>query len=275
MMIRTITKRLPEGATVLPAVAPSEPRRVHLVLPVGAGVILREPGKAPHRIGERGLGWVPSRAPVAVCCGRPTDVMWLEISPRLLDRRPALAAQWPDRPSPSSSLVAPVRAFLEAVVTGDSGGRAEPAVDDLLLGMLEALVHEAKEEPAAGSPTAPVTSPPTVRVPARVPLRLQAIAHIAASRDDRSLSPHQIARGLRISVRQLQRAFEEAGSTVVAEIRRQRLEAATALLVDETCDRLSIAEIATLAGFRNDAELRRALASNRGATPTELRSGRS
>lgn len=255
--------RMPAGATVVRASPASEPRSVHLLLPVDSSLIVRERGGTQYLVARRQLSWLPSWTTAALYNSQPCELAWVELPSRLLDSHAALAAPWPSRPAPASALIEPVRAFVQTSVAG--GHAVEPLAarlfEDLLGSMVEALVLEARGAyPVSGT--------------VRPPLRMQAIAHISAFRESPTLSPQQIARSLRISVRQLQRAFEEAGTTVAAEIRRQRLEAAVGMLTCDDFDSLTVAEIATRAGFRNDAELRRALSSGTGATPSELRSRR-
>lgn len=254
---------LPAGPLLLAPAPASEPRALDLVLPVDAPLVVRDRTGNQHLVGRRSLTWLPGWLPAGLYTACPGEVAWVRVPDVLLDERSALAAPLPPAPAPASALIDPVRAFVQTAVADELA--LEPIAarlfDELLVGMLEALVLEARG-------VAPLTGG------VRPPLRMQAIAHISAFRDSPALSPQQIARSLRISVRQLQRAFEEAGTTVAAEIRRQRLEAAVEMLTDDRFDALSIADVAGRAGFRNDAELRRALGADGGTTPSQLRGRR-
>lgn len=105
-------------------------------------------------------------------------------------------------------------------------------------------------------------------------LRERAIAFIASSKNDPDLSVTEIARALSISVRHLQRIFQEAGSTVSAEIRRQRVWEAHMILNQQKYDVLTVVQIAERTGFRTVRELRRAHVQYFGVTPREVRKQR-
>lgn len=264
--------RMPSGATVLRPCPPSEPRAIDLLLPVEASVIVRERAGGRHLVGPRELSWLPTWSAAALYAASECEVAWVQVPGRVLDAHPGLEAPMPSHPAPGSTLIEPIRAFVQTAVAGEHSVQplAARLFEDLLGALLEAAALEARGgRYGRGKPAdLPAGAP-------RPGFRAQAMAHIAAFRDAPDLSPQQIARSLRISVRQLQRAFEEGGTTVAAEIRRLRLEAAIGMLTAADFDGLTVAEIAARAGFRNDAELRRALASWMGATPSELRSRRS
>jgi AraC-like DNA-binding protein len=263
--------RLPAGATVARPASASEPRSIQLLLPVDSALVVRSRESRHHHVGQHELVWLPNWLATAIYCSQPATTVWVDLPTRSWQRHPALSGTLPAHPARGSLLVQPVRAFVQSLLT--RSGTAEPLsarlVEDLLGTMLGSLVLEARG--AGAGPTGVAGSDGA----ARPPLHARAIAHIAAFRDDPGLSPQQIARSLRISVRQLQRSFEEAGTTVAAEIRRQRLDAAVRMLDDASFDSLTVAEVAARAGFRNDAELRRALAALAGTTPSTLRARRS
>jgi AraC-like DNA-binding protein len=255
--------RLPSGTLVARPAPAAEPRAIQLLLPQDSALTVHESGGAARLVGTHDLVWLPTWRAAAVQCTRPVSTVWVELPARVWQKQLDLGGSLPAHPAPGSLLVEPVRAFVHSLLAG--GRSAEPLsarlVEDLLATMLGALVLEARGSlQGAGA--------------AHPPLRARAVAHIAAFRDDPGLSPQHIARSLRISIRQLQRSFEEAGTTVAGEIRRQRLEAAIRMLTDGAFDALTVAEVAARAGFRNDAELRRALAALAGATPTALRARR-
>lgn len=275
--------RMPKGAVVVrPSAAVSDPT-VHLLLPLDAPLLVRERDGDQYVVGLQSLTWLPEWMTAALFCARPCDVVCVELPVRgrdgqvvpngagsngALPARPVLNGRelngpLPPHPAADSSLVPSVRAFVQSAlaIPANREPLAARLFEDMLRAMVEALVVEAR-----GSGRGPGGI--------RQPLREQAVAHIAAYRGDHGLSPKSVATSLRVSLRQLQRAFEEAGSTVAGEIRQQRLDAAIVMLGDARCDSLSVAEVAARAGFRNDAELRRALNAGTGTTPSALRGRR-
>lgn len=106
-------------------------------------------------------------------------------------------------------------------------------------------------------------------------LRDQAIAVIAQRRSDPRLSVDEIASSIFVSPRRLQAAFAEAGTTVSAEIRRQRTALAVELLTSPRYAVLGMDDIATQAGFGSPLSMRRAVSELHGGTPSQIRrSGR-
>ncbi len=105
-------------------------------------------------------------------------------------------------------------------------------------------------------------------------LRDRAIAYIAQTRANNDLTARDIARGVQVSLRRLQAAFAETGSSVSSELRRQRAQLAHDLLVDSRYDVLSIDDIAMQSGFGTSVSLRRALRTTFGVGPSRLRAGR-
>jgi len=264
--MRVHVLRLPAGPTIARPSEPTEPRMLHLLLPIDAAVAVKVGRGMQHVVGPRALSWLPGWSGCALFAAHPGEAAIVTVPAVVLDTRVALSAPLPPAPASGSPLVEPARAFLQTALAGGHAldPLAAPLFDEMLVALLESLVVEARAHHSGAGERARVE-------PAPPPLRMRAIAQIAAYRSDPGLSPQQIARSLRISVRQLQRAFEEAGSTVAGEIRRQRREAAIGMLTDDAFDTLTISEIALRAGFRNDAELRRALLAVAGTTPSRLR----
>lgn len=102
-------------------------------------------------------------------------------------------------------------------------------------------------------------------------LRERASAYIADWKNNPSLQISDIASELNVSVRHLQRVFQESGTTVSREIRRQRANSAQSILAQSKYDVLSVEQIAKLTGFSDSKDLRRALARFHGTTPREIR----
>lgn len=102
-------------------------------------------------------------------------------------------------------------------------------------------------------------------------LHARAVTIIATGYRDPEFTPSALASCLGVGVRQLQRVFEKAGTTVAREIRTRRLEHAITLLRDPHCRRLRLSEVAAAAGFASTGELRRALRARYELTPSQVR----
>jgi AraC-like DNA-binding protein len=100
--------------------------------------------------------------------------------------------------------------------------------------------------------------------------RAQARRHIRANLADPRLSPDQIADALHISRSTLYAALSGDSDGVAAEIRRQRLNRAHAILLDPT-DTRPIADIAAAVGLPKQAQFSRSFRARYGLTPRELR----
>lgn len=105
-------------------------------------------------------------------------------------------------------------------------------------------------------------------------VRDRALAVIAQRSAEVQLGPASIAREVGASLRHLQAIFTQSGTSVAAEIRRERARVARAMLQDARFDELSIDEVARQAGFGSSVSLRRALDDTYRLTPRELRNRR-
>ncbi|MET1052464.1 MAG: helix-turn-helix transcriptional regulator [Mycetocola sp.] len=159
-----------------------------------------------------------------------------------------------------TTLGAPLRSFATALVDpawhpgAVSETIAERTLEDLVVGMFletEGYAMDGEEF--------------------RSGLRGRAINLIGAMHRERELNPEAVARGLGVSLRNLQRAFEEAGTTVVEEIGTQRAQTAAMLLAAPGTRALPVAEIAALAGFRSSFALRAGFRAHFGMLPSEFR----
>jgi AraC-like DNA-binding protein len=103
----------------------------------------------------------------------------------------------------------------------------------------------------------------------RVQVRRFIRAHLA----DPGLSPDAIARALNVSRRTLYASFPAAGDGIAAEIRRQRLQRAQAMLLDPAVTR-PIAEIAAAVGLPSPAHFSRLFRVEYGHSPREARAHR-
>jgi AraC-like DNA-binding protein len=102
-------------------------------------------------------------------------------------------------------------------------------------------------------------------------LYCRGVAVIDAQLSDPALGARVVATQVRISLRQLQRAFQAHGTTVERQIRRRRVDHAVELLSDRSYDGLSVTQIARHSGFSNGSSLARAMRQEQGTTPAEVR----
>lgn len=105
-------------------------------------------------------------------------------------------------------------------------------------------------------------------------LRERALAIIAAHGSTLSLTPPRIARECGVSLRHLQAVFAEAGTSVAAELRRERARIARSMLQDDRFDALSIEAVSEQSGFGSSVSMRRALQDTYQLNPKALRQRR-
>lgn len=102
-------------------------------------------------------------------------------------------------------------------------------------------------------------------------LHMRASTLIGASYRDSAFTPSALAGRLGVTIRQLQRAFEKAGTTVATEIRTLRTGYAAGLLHERSTSTMPLVDVAAAAGFASTGELRRAIRIGYDLTPTQLR----
>ena len=104
--------------------------------------------------------------------------------------------------------------------------------------------------------------------------RLAAIrADVERAYRDPQLSVAHLAQRHHMSVRQVQRLFEEDGATFTAHVQNCRLEHVRRLLASPAHAHLLVASIAYEAGFSDLAAFNRLFKQRYGATPTQVRAG--
>jgi AraC-like DNA-binding protein len=94
---------------------------------------------------------------------------------------------------------------------------------------------------------------------------------ISSRAQDPDLHPTGIARQLGVSMRMLQRTFQENGATVAQRITTSRIEKSSTMLVDERMRTWTITQIAFACGFRDLTTFERSFSALKGMTPTAWR----
>lgn len=101
-------------------------------------------------------------------------------------------------------------------------------------------------------------------------LRAQALAFMTAHLGDENLSPGEIARACGVSVRTLQRAYQDHDRTIAGALRNLRLDRARLLLSNAFEDGLSITEIAFRCGFASSAQFSTSFKARFGLSPRDV-----
>lgn len=99
----------------------------------------------------------------------------------------------------------------------------------------------------------------------------RADAVISQQCHDPNLTPTLVAEEIGVTLRTLQTAYAENGSSIAREIRRHRTRLAHSLLTNDRYRSLTIIEIAEHSGFNSPMSLRRAISETHGTTPRSLR----
>jgi AraC-like DNA-binding protein len=103
---------------------------------------------------------------------------------------------------------------------------------------------------------------------------LQAIKSYIESNLDGKLSVESVAGAHRLSVRKVQRLFEDEGTTLTEFIRNQRLLRAHGMLTNVSFAHRQIADIAFEAGFGDLSNFNRLFRRRFGASPSDVRASR-
>lgn len=170
------------------------------------------------------------------------------------------AREEPARVLPDTHLVEPTRRYLESLLDTDAG--VDAATQHSLACAAEHMIDSLFAERTARE-----------WVRSRIPMSLfsQASSMMAATRADPSVTPESIAAHLAVSMRHLQRAFQAHATSPSGELRRLRLDLAVQLLRADRDRALTVAEVASRAGFHSIDAFRRALRIENLPSPTELR----
>lgn len=192
---------------------------------------------------------------------------------------------------PSTGIVQTIwmqRAAVEALLDGPACRLASEPHLDLLFGYAESIQRqEVLDAALAGLAATHLADLVTLVLGARGDAadlarqrgeraaRLAALrAHVARSYHNPQLSVAHLAKHHHMSVRQIQRLFEEDGTTFTAFLQNQRLEHMRRALADPARAHLLIATLAYEAGFSDLTAFNRLFKQRFGATPTQVRESR-
>lgn len=163
-------------------------------------------------------------------------------------------------PDSATTTTHALSALIKATLHGQSltESPTPPAVGNAVLELIVGLHHESLDYRGSSAEL-------------DAGLHARATTLIGASYRDTAYTPSVLAARLDVTIRQLQRAFEKAGTTAAAEIRTLRTRYAAGLLRERSTPTMSLADVAAAAGFATTGELRRAIRSAYDLTPTQLR----
>ncbi|MEU9730986.1 helix-turn-helix domain-containing protein [Streptomyces sp. NPDC048002] len=158
-------------------------------------------------------------------------------------------------------------ALLSSLLEGldRHGEEVETAVDLLgasVAGLTAVLLAERMREAGADSEIA------------RQALMLRVQAHVREHLADPGLSPVEVARRHNISLRYLQKIFQEFGVSPARWIRDERLARCRSELADPTLDHLPVALVGERAGLYGASHFSRLFRGRYGVTPSEFRKER-
>jgi len=255
LVLMTLSAMCVQGARS----APSE-QRLHVGFVLGGAITITPRGGDPVRLGAGGSCAIADWSSFDAESANGTRCLQLLLPyDRLVDRGVHVSAARFSLDG-ARSLRSPLRGFALAIVdaawNASTVGElvAERTIEDLVVGMfLEADGYSMDSEDL------------------RAALRARAMAEIAATHRHAGLTPAVVAERLRVSLRHLQRAFENSGDSVAHAIARHRAESAALLLLSPGASGLTIVEIARDSGFRSAFELRTAFRDRYEVLPSAYR----
>lgn len=160
-------------------------------------------------------------------------------------------------------LLSPLTSFAQSLLAQQipmsptAGYFAERLLQEMLLGVAVDTVRSAPSTKMRDDP------------------HVTALAMIDVRCGDSALSPAQVARDCRLSLRQLERVFARHGHTVSQAIRAARLRHAREMLTDPSYSALAIDQLARHAGFSGGSSLARAMRDEGWPSPSRLRAAAS
>ncbi|WP_295014239.1 helix-turn-helix domain-containing protein [uncultured Microbacterium sp.] len=160
---------------------------------------------------------------------------------------------------PASPMIIAFRAFSRTIARAREASTlvSQYAIERLLTDMTAGALRE------LAAVSAPDHDP--------VPLEERARSAMRVHRDDPDFTVAELADELHVSLRHLERAFAEGGTTPAATLRALRVEVAESLLTDPDLAELSIDEVAAHSGFSGALQLRRALRAAGLPSPSAIR----
>ena len=255
LVLMTLSAMRVQGART-----PDARQRLHVGFVLGGAITIAPRGGDPVRLGPGGSCAISDWSSFEVESSNGTRCLNLLLPhDRLTDRGVHVSAARFSLDG-ARSLRSPLRGFALAIVDASWNAStvgelvAERTIEDLVVGMFLEVDGYAMDSEDL-----------------RAGLRARAIAEIAATHRRTELSPAAVAERLRVSLRHLQRAFENSGESVAHAIARHRAESAALLLLAPGAAGLTILEVARDSGFSSAFELRTAFRDRYGMLPSEYR----
>lgn len=217
-------------------------------------------GHPPVTLGKGGVYVVPDWSPYDLTATESTRSLSIRMPERTLQERGIRLPQNRFRAGENSSLGPPLREFAAAIA--DVSWKpsrpglvvAERTVEDLIVGMFLESAGYAMDSDEL-----------------RLGLRERALAVIDEKHRDPTLNPLAVATHLGVSLRHLQRAFQDSDASVAASIARARSETAALFLLSPRTASLTLNELSARAGFASPFEFRSAFKNRYDVLPSEYR----
>ena len=235
-------------------------RVVYIGFVLGGSITITVPGDEPFVLRPGGASAVNDWSAFEVESSEGTRCLEIMIPATRLEDRGVRVHHGKFKLEGSRSLRSPLRnlalSFVDSSWTPSLHAEkvAERTIEDLVVGMfLESEGYAIDSEDL------------------RAGLRGRAITEIGRSHRTPTLTPGVLAERLAVSLRHLQRAFEDSGESIASSITRRRAESAALLLSAPGATSLTIEEVAKRAGFSSAFELRAAFRSHYAMLPSEFR----
>lgn len=234
-----------------------------LVLSGGVSLSMTHVPSQQWRVGSLQAFFLVSRGDYLLNWSMDAEAIVVSLPEKVVEGFGATVRPHTRLPSLSSALVEAAIGFFSGLCS------AEPVTDRIAGYALTRLSEE-----LVGSLLLESNGAHREHVDARPSLFHRALAMIASRRADPELTPMSLAAELAVSLRHLQRAFHDQGTSPTAEIRRLRVELAVQLLTEERYRVLPIADVSAYAGFRTMDDMRRSFRLAGLPSPSEVRRSR-
>ncbi|WP_374945491.1 helix-turn-helix domain-containing protein [Agreia sp.] len=235
---------------------------VHIGFILNGGCEIGPDEHASVQMGRGGVYVVPDGGSYNLTAPGPTRSLSIRMPEQTLHDRGIRLTHNKFRAGDNSSLGPPLREFAAAIA--DVSWRpsrpgllvAERTVEDLIVGMfLESAGYSMDAEEL------------------RLGLRERALAVINEKHRDPTLNPLAVAMYLGVSLRHLQRAFQDSDSSVAVSIARARSATAALFLSSPRTVSLTLNELSARSGFASTFEFRSAFKQHYRVLPSEFRLG--